>query len=623
MEGIVGVWNQDTDTDNTRAVVSDMLKHLNTNGGVCQNISSTGPLSMGTLQLKAWMAKSGTNVTEEDGLMVAVDGEIYDRASLAASLDLPYSAHINDAAFVAAGYRQSGLRIISRLNGRYAIAIWSAKERVLHLITDLLGTRYLYLYRSGHKVYFSSAIRAMLADEHFKPELNWTGVAQHFCLDYLLGEHTLIKNVELLPGHTITSITETSVTRQKYWSFPTYESGRFKGMKSSNIVHEMHNEYLDMAENIRSNEGSPCIGLTGGLDTRLISAYIAPVFSSLQSATLGYPGSYDIRIAVELAKTLKSSHHTYINTDNANYFIENMSYASVVTEGIINTVDFLLIGEKLAQHGDIAYMGSLGSELSGLVPYSRFMDIENLRDLNSLAHYVCQHKAIMTPKKLQELSSGTELSAAADDIENQLYGSLQETPGNSINERLAVHELMNRQRRRTLLPMHLVGEHIRCRFPLLERRSLFEAFLQLPWELRHDRKIYKLLLSRYFPILAEFDTGVRRLPVKWELHLSQLYRYRDKAYYLIKRHFPMLVERLLSSSNLTADVNATEEVYRKQYRNELVTLLVKEGGQRKIWNPAVVKQMIDDHATRKRNYRQVLHKLIALEYFLRDIEARG
>lgn len=622
MEGIVGVWKQNGNTVVNAHSASKMLESLGTNSTMHKQIASLGTLSIGQVQFSVNGSSDMISVDKQFGLMVAIDGDVYNKKELIKYLKLQVDEVNNDASLIMAGYKQVGTEIMAMLNGQFAIAIWCEKEQLLHLATDLLGTRFLYLRRNEKDVFFASAIRAMSVDPSFTPKLNWTSLAQHLCLEYVLGPQTLISNVELLPAHTITSITNDAVSSKKYWGFPCYTGGRFDGMSEDDIVHNIHFEYLKMAENTVNTVNRPCIGLTGGLDSRLLGAYFVPKLPSLVAVTVGYPGSYDVRIAKDVAKILNCSHYPYTSSVDTNYFINNMSFASVITEGSFNTVEFIEIGKKLARHGDIALMGSFGSELSGLIPYARYMDIANLSNFKVLAKYICAHKTVIRPETLCKLTNIPELQDAAMEVETQLYHSLEETPGESLEDRLAIHELVNRQRRRTLLAMHMVGEFIRCRYPLLENRSLFEAFLQLPWSLRHDRRIYKILLSKYFPKLASLDTGVRRLPVKWELHMRPLYRIRDKTYYLMQRYVPRLAERIISFSNLTVDIQASEECYRKDFQNTLTELLVDDKRQQKLWAPEIAKQIIAEHVSKKHNYRKLFHKMVALELFLLDLNNR-
>lgn len=618
MEGIVGVWKPNGNTVVNAYSTSKMLEFLSANSTMHKQIASLGTLSMGQVQFPVNGSPEMISVDEQFGLMVAIDGDIYNKKELIKYLKLQENEINNDASLILAGYKQVGTKVISMLNGQFAIAIWCEKDQILHLATDLLGTRFLYLRRSEKNVFFASAIRAMSVDPSFTPKLNWTSIAQHLCLEYVLGSQTLISDVKLLPVHSITSVTIDTISSKKYWEFPYYTGGRFDGMGVDDIVHDIHFEYLKMAENTGNTVNKPCIGLTGGLDSRLLGAYFAPKLPSLVAVTVGYPGSYDVHLAKDVAKILNCTHYSYTNTIDTNYFINNMPFASVITEGSFNTVEFIELGKKLARHGDIALMGSFGSELSGLIPYARYMDIANLSNFKVLAKYICEHKSVIKPETLCKLTNIPELQHAAMEVEMQLYHSMEETPGESLEDRLAIHELVNRQRRRTLLAMHMVGEFIRCRYPLLENRSLFEAFLQLPWSLRHDRRIYKILLSKYFPKLASLDTGVRRFPVKWELHMRPLYRIRDKTYYLMQRYVPRLAERIISLSNLTADVQVSEECYRKDFKNTLMELLVDGKRQQKLWAPEIAKQMINEHVSKKHNYRRLFHRMVALELFLLD-----
>ncbi len=98
---------------------------------------------------------------QEGELALAWDGELYNRAALAAELGLGGSA--GQEQVVLAAFRRWGDQCLERLEGAWALALWDAGRRRLLLGRDPLGLRPLYLCRQGPELAFASEIKALAA----------------------------------------------------------------------------------------------------------------------------------------------------------------------------------------------------------------------------------------------------------------------------------------------------------------------------------------------------------------------------------------------------------------------------------------------------------------------------
>src|SRR5262245_52129217 len=60
-------------------------------------------------------------------------------------------------------YEEEGDRLVERLRGMFAFAIWDDRSRRLLLARDRVGIKPLYVYRDEEKILFGSEIKAILA----------------------------------------------------------------------------------------------------------------------------------------------------------------------------------------------------------------------------------------------------------------------------------------------------------------------------------------------------------------------------------------------------------------------------------------------------------------------------
>ena len=94
-----------------------------------------------------------------------------------------------------------GSRMLERLNGIFAFAIWDDEEKRLFLARDRLGVKPLYITRGPGWVAFASELRALLPLQ-VQPELEPTALADFLTFLWVPDPKTAFKGIEkLAPGH--------------------------------------------------------------------------------------------------------------------------------------------------------------------------------------------------------------------------------------------------------------------------------------------------------------------------------------------------------------------------------------------------------------------------------------
>jgi asparagine synthase (glutamine-hydrolysing) len=147
-------------------------------------------------------------VGNEDGsVQVVFNGEIYNYQALRA--DLERRGHRlrthSDTEVLVHLYEDEGERLVERLRGMFAFALWDRPNRRLLLARDRLGIKPLYVYRDAEKLLFGSELKAVLAHPGVSRDLDPAGLEDYLAYGMIPGARSVFRAVEKLPpAHTLT-----------------------------------------------------------------------------------------------------------------------------------------------------------------------------------------------------------------------------------------------------------------------------------------------------------------------------------------------------------------------------------------------------------------------------------
>jgi len=166
-------------------------------------------------------------MSNEDGSVhVVFNGEIYDFDHLRCQLE--QDGHRfkseSDTEVLVHGYEQWGIDgLAERINGMFALAVWDAGRRELHLVRDRLGKKPLYYGWFAGRFLFASELKAIWTVAEGRLRVQPEAIARYLYWSYLPGRETIYDDVyQLLPGRILT-IAPNGSRERRYWrlSFAT------------------------------------------------------------------------------------------------------------------------------------------------------------------------------------------------------------------------------------------------------------------------------------------------------------------------------------------------------------------------------------------------------------------
>ena len=215
-------------------------------------------------------------VTQDSGLCIVFNGEIYNSAELRAELQgggaLFVTDH-SDTEVLLHAWQKWGAQMFQRLNGMWALAIHDRRRRQLILARDRFGKKPLYYHAGKDSFVFASELSALRLHPEVPVRRSDEAVRKYFAYGFIPAPLSLLADVFKLPaGHLLAlDLADRTHTIERYWRYePAPE--RSLGDASENALAEELLEKLDRAVARRLIADVP-IGafLSGGIDSSTIA----------------------------------------------------------------------------------------------------------------------------------------------------------------------------------------------------------------------------------------------------------------------------------------------------------------------------------------------------------------
>jgi len=278
MCGIAGILNYSAGPD--EQTVRRMLGMIRHRGPDEFGIYLGRDVALGNARLSIVDLSGGQQpIGNEDGsLWIVFNGEIFNHVELRAELEArghQFTTHC-DTEVILHLYEDYGPKCLSRLNGQFAIAIYSERDRSLFLARDRLGVRPVFYTRTAHSLIFASEIKAILAHPDVTAEIDPIALDQIFTYWSPLPPRSCFRNIHSLPpGHYLLARNgKTEIA--PFWEL-TFRDSTAKtapDLSKSEYISAFRELLVD-ATRIRLRADVP-VGayLSGGLDSSTIAAVI-------------------------------------------------------------------------------------------------------------------------------------------------------------------------------------------------------------------------------------------------------------------------------------------------------------------------------------------------------------
>ena len=250
-----------------------------------------GGLGLGMRRLSIVDVAGGHQpMANEDGSVVVVfNGEIYNFPSLYEELVAKghrFKTRSDTEALVHL-YEEYGEKMVARLRGMFAFALWDRNRHKLLIARDHFGQKPLFYTEQGGTLTFASEIKALLADDPSLAELSPYALDQYLTMRFVQPPETFFRRVRALPpAHYM--VWENGRARiERYWDLSYGPKWEYSEGETLERIDEL------LAETVKLHLLSDVpVGafLSGGLDSTLIASYASRTLGpELRTFSMGIP----------------------------------------------------------------------------------------------------------------------------------------------------------------------------------------------------------------------------------------------------------------------------------------------------------------------------------------------
>ena len=312
MCGIAGIIG-DPNRERSRKGVAAMMLSLCRRGPDGEGIHQWPEATLGHRRLSIFdLSSAGRQpMLSADGRVGLVfNGAIYNFRELRGELErsgAQFCSH-SDTEVLLHGYLCWGLdKLIGRLRGMFAIALWDNDPRKLYLVRDRLGVKPLLYTMQNGVLMFASTARA-LRKAGSTGSLDTVALTEFLEFGFITDDRSIFESVKKVPPGSIVEWDGSDLLCRPYWSLPRVTEGR--GTIFQDVV-DRTEEILREAVKIRLHADVP-VGalLSGGIDSSLVCWAAKSVGADIRTFTVGTPGDAtdESADAVETARQLGISH---------------------------------------------------------------------------------------------------------------------------------------------------------------------------------------------------------------------------------------------------------------------------------------------------------------------------
>ncbi len=311
---------------------------------------------------------------EDESIQVIFNGEIYNFQELRGQLETKGHRFRtrSDTEVLVHLYEEEGERLVERLRGMFAFALWDRPKRRLMLARDRVGIKPLYIYRDAEKLLFGSELKAILAYPGVERVLNPAGLEDYLTFGVVPGATTIFQRIEKLPPAHVLTVRADQLQRvpQRYWQLRMQPDHRLTVDEWQEAIRAKIDETVRLHLIADVPVGA---FLSGGMDSSVMVASSAGrTAGQLQTFSIGFAEESfsELPYARQVAKQFATQHVEEIVTPDAISLLDELTHHYDEPFADSSAIPTFLVSRLASRSVKVVLSGDGGDEAFG--GYARY-----------------------------------------------------------------------------------------------------------------------------------------------------------------------------------------------------------------------------------------------------------
>ena len=304
----------------------------------------------------------------DNNILLTFNGEIYNYKHIKNDLiALGYKFNsTSDTEVLLNAYKAWGLeKLLERIKGMFAFAIWDNTKQKLFLARDRFGIKPLYFYKDAKQICFASELKALAIDSSIEKKVNKNAIADYFIYSYIPSPNCIWENFYKLEPATymIFDYRKNTISKKEYWKLSIDNK-----KANSHEVQEKTNQLIKNAVSQHLvSDVSVGLFLSGGYDSSTLLIHSKELNYKPNTFSLGFKDSKrsEHEIAALIAKKMETAHAELILNKKTNYLLalKNLGHFYDEPFAVSSMLPYYYISELTSKTNKVALAGDGGDEV--------------------------------------------------------------------------------------------------------------------------------------------------------------------------------------------------------------------------------------------------------------------
>jgi asparagine synthase (glutamine-hydrolysing) len=385
--------------------VQRMTDHMRTRGPDAEGVWASEGVTLGHRRLAILDLDARANqpmVSNDRRYAIVFNGEIYNFRELRRALEADGVAFrtTSDTEVLLALFARDGERMLPRLRGMFALAIWDTYSRQLFMARDPYGIKPLYYTRTKDGFLFASEVKALLASGLVGGETESAGLVGFYLWGSVPEPWTLFRNVLALPaGHWLRVLRGVPEAPVCWHDIRTHWQRNAEKESASDRKDRVREAVKDSVRAHLVADVSVSVFLSGGIDSGAIAGLAAELGAQVEGISIGFEefdGKQDdeIPVAHMIASQYGMPHHVRM-VSRAEFEQDLPRIFAAMDQPSVDGVNTWFASKAAAELGyKVALSGVGGDEL--FCGYSSFRQIPRTAALGRVIAAIPSTRALLS-----------------------------------------------------------------------------------------------------------------------------------------------------------------------------------------------------------------------------------